>query len=153
MDKHTEKLKAELTRAIVEAAEATICRRLHSLVSINPDRVCGNCIHLTELGMIDLRNALRKAFQAGCAYAVGSHKDFKQTHLPEDDVVSYLAEKVSPAVPRPPDVGWCCTDGISYTLDELGDDAWLTGCPYCGASDCGSNLTPAHIAERDEFYG
>lgn len=47
---------------------------------------------------------------------------------------------------------WCCTEGMSYSLESLGDDAWLTGCPLCGLSDCGCNLTPEQIKERDEFY-
>jgi hypothetical protein len=49
-------------------------------------------------------------------------------------------------------LSWCYTEGMPYSLEGLGDDAWLTGCPLCGSSDCGRNLTPEQIAERDAFY-
>jgi hypothetical protein len=28
--------------------------------------------------------------------------------------------------------GWCHAEQRFYSLDELGGDAWLTGCPCCG---------------------
>jgi hypothetical protein len=50
------------------------------------------------------------------------------------------------------DLIWCSTEGVPYSLESLGDDAWLTGCPLCGDQDCGRNLTPEQIKERDDFY-
>jgi hypothetical protein len=37
---------------------------------------------------LDIKQALELAFRAGSAYAIGSHKCFKQTHLGEQDVVA-----------------------------------------------------------------
>ena len=48
--------------------------------------------------------------------------------------------------------GWCYTEGVPYSLEELGTDAWLTGCPLCGGSDCGRNLTPEQKSEANEFF-
>jgi hypothetical protein len=35
----------------------------------------------------------------------------------------------------------CYNEIVSYDLEDLGDEAWLTGCPYCGCPDCGADLT------------
>jgi hypothetical protein len=43
---------------------------------------------------IDLEKALQMAFDAGCSYAIASHKDFVQIHEPRDGVVSSLAKRV-----------------------------------------------------------
>jgi hypothetical protein len=47
--------------------------------------------------------------------------------------------------------GWCYNEGVSYTLDELGDEAWQTGCPLCGDSHCWENITPEQQAVADAF--
>jgi len=43
---------------------------------------------------LDLRVALRMAFNAGCSYGIASHKDFVQIHEPCDRVVDALARQV-----------------------------------------------------------
>ncbi len=43
---------------------------------------------------LDMRDALRLAFDAGCAYGIASHKDFVQIHEPCDRVVDALAHRV-----------------------------------------------------------
>ena len=43
---------------------------------------------------IDLRVALRLAFDAGCSYGIASHKDFVQIHEPCNSVVDALAPRV-----------------------------------------------------------
>ena len=48
--------------------------------------------------------------------------------------------------------GWCYSEMMPYSLEQLGTDAWLTGCPLCGASDCGHNVTPEQKAEAAEFF-
>jgi hypothetical protein len=47
---------------------------------------------------------------------------------------------------------WCYSEMTPYSLEQLGNDAWLTGCPLCGSSDCGRNVTPEQKAEADEFF-
>lgn len=32
---------------------------------------------------------------------------------------------------------WCDHEECEYTLEQLGDDQWLTGCPMCGLTNCG----------------
>ena len=44
---------------------------------------------------IDIRAALRLAFDAGCSYGIASHKDFVQIHEPCDRVVDALAPRVT----------------------------------------------------------
>ena len=44
-------------------------------------------------------------------------------------------------------LSWCCTECVDYSLESLGNDAWPTGCPCCGLSDCGQHLTPEQIDE------
>ena len=43
---------------------------------------------------IELRVALRLAFDAGCSYGIASHKDFVQIHEPCERVVDALARRV-----------------------------------------------------------
>jgi hypothetical protein len=43
---------------------------------------------------LDIKQALELAFRAGSAYAIGSHKCFKQTHLGEQDVVAILSQNI-----------------------------------------------------------
>ena len=43
---------------------------------------------------LELRAALRKAFDAGSAYAIASHKDFVQIHEPREIVVDSLASQL-----------------------------------------------------------
>jgi len=45
-------------------------------------------------GSIDLRSALKLAFEAGCNFGIASHKDFVQIHEPCDIVVDALAQRV-----------------------------------------------------------
>ena len=47
---------------------------------------------------------------------------------------------------------WCYTEMLPFSLEELGDNAWLTGCPFCGLSWCGENATPEDEAEVEEFF-
>jgi hypothetical protein len=44
---------------------------------------------------LTLREALGAAFDAGHAYAVGSHPDFRQIHEPHDVVVEALESRVN----------------------------------------------------------
>jgi len=39
-----------------------------------------------------LQDLLPKAFDAGCAYAIGSHRDFKQIHPTRDEWVKQALE-------------------------------------------------------------
>jgi hypothetical protein len=43
---------------------------------------------------IELRVALRLAFDAGCSYGIASHKDFVQIHEPCNRVVDALVRRV-----------------------------------------------------------
>jgi len=54
---------------------------------------------LAKLGMVDLREALRVAFDAGSAYGIASHKDFRQIHAPKEDVVEILFNNIKPNAP------------------------------------------------------
>ncbi len=51
---------------------------------------------LAKLGMVDLREALRVAFDAGSAHGIASHKDFRQIHAPKEDVVKILSNNIKP---------------------------------------------------------
>lgn len=46
---------------------------------------------------------------------------------------------------------WCYAGSVSYTLDELGDDAWQTGYPLCG-DNCLLEATPADIKECELYF-
>ena len=35
------------------------------------------------------------------------------------------------------DIYYCFNEEVEYSLESLGNDAWLTGCPLCGDSSCG----------------
>jgi hypothetical protein len=39
------------------------------------------------------------------------------------------------------DDGYCFSEMLFFNLEELGDEAWLTGCPLCGLPNCGNHLT------------
>jgi hypothetical protein len=41
---------------------------------------------------------------------------------------------------------------LAYSLEDLGNDAWLTGCPLCGLSSCGKSATPEDEAEAEAFF-
>jgi hypothetical protein len=43
---------------------------------------------------IDLRQALRLAYDAGCSYGIASHEHFKQIHEPRDKVVEVLEKRI-----------------------------------------------------------
>jgi len=53
-------------------------------------------VELKDTSPIELRAALQLAFDAGCAYAIASHKDFVQIHEPCRRVVETLAFRVRP---------------------------------------------------------
>jgi len=47
-------------------------------------------------------------------------------------------------------IRWCYMDG-PYSLEGLGNDAWLTGCPLCG-DNCWEKVTPKQKAEAEEYW-
>jgi len=44
----------------------------------------------------------------------------------------------------------CYEDEVDYDLDDLGDDAWLTGCPRCGSSGSWCGRTEAEAVAIDK---
>ncbi len=42
----------------------------------------------------------------------------------------------------------CYTECCFYSLEALGDEAWLTGCPLCG-DQCWSNVSKEQREEID----
>jgi hypothetical protein len=44
---------------------------------------------------IDLRQALRLAYDAGCSYGLASHEEFKQIHAVRDKVVEVLERRLA----------------------------------------------------------
>ena len=45
----------------------------------------------------------------------------------------------------------CYDEERDFTLEELGDEAWLTGCPLCGSSSCGMRLSKEEKEEIDKI--
>lgn len=46
---------------------------------------------------------------------------------------------------------WCYADCVSYTLDELGDEAWQTGCPRCG-DNCLAEASPVDLELYEAYH-
>jgi hypothetical protein len=47
-------------------------------------------------------------------------------------------------------VGWCYNEEAYYTLEDLGDGAWQTGCPLCGDSNCRKGYTDPVPPQREQ---
>ena len=47
--------------------------------------------------------------------------------------------------------GWCYAEMTPFSFKELGNDAWLTGCPLCGGQ-CFVDTTEEQEREADEFF-
>jgi hypothetical protein len=50
-------------------------------------------------------------------------------------------------------VGWCYNEQTRYTLDELGEEAWQTGCPLCGDSNCRQGYVDRLVREKRLLNG
>lgn len=46
---------------------------------------------------------------------------------------------------------WCYADCVSYTLEELGDAAWQTGCPRCG-DNCLAEASPVDLELYEAYH-
>lgn len=46
---------------------------------------------------------------------------------------------------------WCYTESSPYDLDDLGEEAWQTGCPLCG-EQCLQSSTEAEKKEAEEYF-
>jgi len=46
----------------------------------------------------------------------------------------------------------CYNEESVFTLEELGDEAWLTGCPLCGDSHCGEDLSKEEKEKMHKMF-
>jgi hypothetical protein len=46
---------------------------------------------------------------------------------------------------------WCYGESSPYSLESLGNEAWLTGCPLCG-DNCWEKATPEDKQEADDYF-
>ena len=108
---------------------------------------------IAELSMMGVSVLLcgNAQYAAGMAYRIFRRR--AEVGLCEPNAPSQQRDEGAYAEDDCSRLSWCCTEGQAYSFESLGDDAWLTGCPLCGSSDCGRDLTPDQILERDGFYG
>ncbi len=46
---------------------------------------------------------------------------------------------------------WCYGESTPYSLEDLGSEAWLTGCPLCG-DNCWVHATQEQEAEMRDYF-
>jgi hypothetical protein len=49
------------------------------------------------------------------------------------------------------DDSWCYGEGRPYSIESLGNEAWLTGCPLCG-DQCWERATPEQHKEAADYF-